>query len=691
MKSATKERLFSILQHCVPYVVLVLAALFSVYVLFYDGIAGGDDTTFHIGQIYDIYYGMKHGHFGISPNHYFFGGFAIYNQSYYGPVSHYSAAIIAFLTTPFGGDVIFGYKATLFLSSILGAIYMYKLARKISKNYYISLICAFIFVFLPYRSFCALSRCAFGEAVAIAFIPMVFYGAYSILFDDFKVSSYIALALGAAGVIMTHPFTGVLTAIFGVIFLFANFKQILIKRKDPVFWTALGITVVLTTGIVLMYVINSLSVKNSGIYRFSDPDIQWTNLEFVQDSTATATDFSGFLNIGWIRGVEDTNWWDGSTVSFLVFGFFMFATSIVVMFIVDHFAKKLPWWGRFPIDLVVLVLFPIIMGGRVEQYLAMVIFYVSFVLIETIPMLKAKEDNEPHNYIIVKNPNFYFFAASFVVCLIMIFVPDVWVIMPKLMYNVQFAWRLWGMAYFMLACLVCVFLTDFKVKKPILNFVLACASSLLVVSQGLTEKRIYLALAEDNKSFVVTDAEKLAYEQRSSGAQNEMVPICFDLRYNDPNWSTEWYKTDYQPKYENSLYFIIRNKLVFQSNFIYDKETYLAPAVLEGEADIELTTYECPNFSFSLNVKSDEAFIQFPQFFADGYYAYFSGEKIEAENVDGLLSFHFKKGQNQMDIKWVGTTAYRVTRPIFYTSLGLVIAGGVVGFIYRKKRLQKQA
>lgn len=689
MKTAKKECIFNILIHSIPYVILVLAALFSTYVLFYDGIAGGDDIGFHISQIYDIYYGMKHGNFGIGPNHVFMGGFAIYNQSYYGPVSHYSAAIIAFLTSWAGGDVIFGYKATIFLSSILGAIYMYKLGRKISKNYYISLITAFIFIFLPYRSFCALSRCAYGEAVAIGFIPMVFYGAYSILYDDFKVSSYIALALGAAGVIMTHPFTGLLTAIFGVIFVFANFKQIIIKRKDKLFWTSTGITVFLTIGLVLYYVVNSMVVKNSGIYRFSDPEIQWTNLDFVQTSTGTATDFSGFLNIGWIRSVEFSKWWDASSVSFLVFGFFMFAVSIAAMFVVDHWAKKLPWWGRFPIDLVVLIIFPLLMDGRVEQYLALAIFYIMFVVFEIVPTFVNVESSETTEKTIYKDPNFYFFFASFVVCLILIFVADVWVIMPKVMYNVQFAWRIWGMAYFMLAGFVCVLLSDLKFKKPVLNFALAAASSLLLVSQGLVEKRVYLAVAEDADLFVMKDAEEYTLNHRSSGAQNEMVPLCFDLRYDDPDWSTNWYIYNYTPKYENSLYKDIRNRIIFQNNFIYDKDSYIAPAILEGTANIELTKYDCPNFSFNLEVTSDEALIQLPQFYADGYYTYFGNEKVSGENVDGLLSFRLHKGQNSMDVKWVGPTHYRVLRPVFYASLGLVIAGGVVGFIYRKKRLQK--
>ena len=690
MESTKKQRLFSIMQHAIPYVFLVLAAFFSTYILFYDGLAGGDDIGFHMGQIYDIFYGMKNGHFGISPNHYFMGGFAIYNQSYYGPVSHYSAAIIAYLTSWAGGDVIFGYKATIFLSGILGAIFMYKLARKISKNYYISLISAFIFVFLPYRSFCALSRCAFSEAVAISFIPMIFYGIYAILYNqEFRVAPYVCLALGAAGIIMTHPSTALYTVVFALIFIFVHFKRILVKRNEKDFWIALSITTVLTVGLVLFYVISSVSTKSSGIYRLSDNEIMWSNLEHVSGDTLRSVDFSGFLNIGWIRNVELSDYWDGSTVTFLVFGFLMFVASIIVMFFVDHFAKKLPWWARFPIDLATLVVFPILMDGRVEQYLSLAVFYLAFVIFETVPMFKDCDNLEVAENKVFKDLNFYFFMSSFIVLLIFIFDSDIWEILPSFFYNIQFPWRLWGLAYFMLAGLVCVLLSDFKVKKIAFNYVMAATASLLCVTMSLVEKRIYLATAKDVGSVVVEDAGEFANKIHVSGAQNEMVPLCFELRYDDPNWSTTWSHHDYQPKYENSLYTKVRNALIFQSNFILDKETYYDPAVLEGTATIEITKYDCPDFAFNLEVTSENAYIQFPEFYADGYVAYFNGQEMKGENVDGLLAFRVEQGSGEFDIKFEGSTAYKVTRPIFYTSLGLVIAGGVVGLIYRKKWMKK--
>ena len=64
----------------------------------------------------------------------------LYNYGFYGPLPHYSAAILTFLTKWAGGNIIFGVKAIIFLSAIMGGIFFYKLAKKISNNVVISLI-----------------------------------------------------------------------------------------------------------------------------------------------------------------------------------------------------------------------------------------------------------------------------------------------------------------------------------------------------------------------------------------------------------------------------------------------------------------------------------------------------------------------------------------------------------------------
>ena len=213
-----------------PYLLIITAAFLSTFVYFNKGIVSGDDIAFHLSMTNDVLYGLKHGYWTISANHLHLGGFALNNFGFYGPLTHYSAAIFTFLFEWAGATPSIGLKAVVILSAVLGGIYTYFFAMKVSKNNRIvSTISAVLFVFLPYRIFCALCRCAFAESVAICFIPIVFYACYSITHDEkYSVHPYVALCVGAIGVILSHAFTGLLTAIFAFVYLIFNIKNLII-------------------------------------------------------------------------------------------------------------------------------------------------------------------------------------------------------------------------------------------------------------------------------------------------------------------------------------------------------------------------------------------------------------------------------------------------------------------------------
>ena len=156
------KKVLAILKALYPYILLLAVTFISNYFVFFNGVVEGDDIRFHLFQITDLIYGFNHRYFGLSTNHIFMGGFAMNTYGFYGPVPHYSAAIISFI---FGQNAVFGYKAVIILSTYLGGLFFYKLAYKISNNVHIAIIAAALFVPMPYRIFCAVCRTAFAEAV----------------------------------------------------------------------------------------------------------------------------------------------------------------------------------------------------------------------------------------------------------------------------------------------------------------------------------------------------------------------------------------------------------------------------------------------------------------------------------------------------------------------------------------------
>ena len=105
-----KDSIINLFKKFFPYVVIIIASVLSCFVYVCNGLAAGDDIGFHLGMVNDLIYGFDHGYFGYSTNHLFIGGFALYNYAYYGPVTHYGAAIYTFLFRGLGASPSDGLK-----------------------------------------------------------------------------------------------------------------------------------------------------------------------------------------------------------------------------------------------------------------------------------------------------------------------------------------------------------------------------------------------------------------------------------------------------------------------------------------------------------------------------------------------------------------------------------------------------
>lgn len=674
------KRIISVVKFIYPYILILLASLLSNYLLFRSGIAAGDDIRFHLFQINDVVYGFQHGYFGLSTNHLYYGGFALNNYGFYGPVPHYAAAISSFLFA--GGNVEFGYKFIIFLSAFIGGVYFYKLALKMSHNKVISIIAASLFIIMPYRTFCALCRCAFAETVAISFIPMIFYGAYSIVHDDsYHVGPYISLIIGASLVIMSHPFTGMMCAIFGVLYLACNVRLLFRKNKGFHVWPSLLVSGLLICCFVGFYIGNALSTKGAGIYRLNDPVIDWTNYEHVAGSTSLSLHFSGFLNLIWINQMQGSASWDGTTISQIMMSIFVFGLSFVNMIVADmtiRFApenKKYRWL----VNAVAMFILPFIFSVKAEIYIGCGVAWMLFTAISY--FYNPLEDVEKSTLTKIKyNPDFYFLIVSIFICLLLMFVPGIWLALPSIFYQCQFAWRIWGVCMFFVTMLLTLFISYLrKYKAAVLSF--ASLTALMVcLSQSLIEKRVAFEVngrifKDINIAYVMNNQEA-----RYSGAQNEMVPLIL-------------MENGYTPEYENSLYKQVKAAISTRTNFIYTLEDYRKYELpfLEGSGSAIITEYNSPNNVFNVSVESDAALVQFPQFFNYEYVAYANDEYIgTAKNVDGLIAFELPKGEYTLSIFFKGSKLYQIARPFFYIAIPLTVSFGLFGIYYRHLTLTKK-
>lgn len=697
-KIFSKEGFLSFFKKSFPYILLILGSLlpFWFWIIYTDFITGGDDVATHISLVYDLVYGFEHGFF-YSTNHVYLGIFAYDASLFYGMFPHYVAAILKYLFSWAGLNVIGSIKLVSIISQIVGTIFTYKLALLITKNKTISLGCGFLFAFMPYRIFCFYFRFAWAEAIATCFIPIFFYALYRIFVYDKKIyiAPFILLVTSLAMEIMSHPFSAILTVFAGVIVVLFNIKNIIlkIKEKNIRWFTYLGISVVLEIGLVFVFVFPMFQALESGIYRVSYDDIMWTSLEAIISRIPMSNQFSGFLNFFWLGDYNIQSSTD--SVTLWAVGITLFIFIIIAVYVVDYlilkyckYQGKWLYLIRALITFVIMFVPNIIASQRIETYLAMSLFYVLYLILYILPLKKwLCFENEVESYnksvkeeslSLIKDNNIYACLLILIIGFLYLYTSFIWKISPSFLYMGQFPFRFWSIVGMFMIILVCYLIKPFIKIKAVQPIFIGLSCFLLTLDMGMVDKRLF-SLPNENPGSFEPDMQWIM-NIREFGAQNEYMPqIIYDI-----------YRGDVKPSYPNSLANKVGLYVVNKLTMIFDMENYITPQFLEGEGDIDIFYLNTPDVKFNVVTNSDNNLIQIPQFYYDGYNAkavFENGEtqNLEVINVDGLVSCYAPKGTYQLEFTFPGNTLKQAGWYVLSFSIAGVISFAIYGYLNRKK------
>ena len=138
---------------------------------------------------------------------------------FYSPLTAYMSVVFRIFNFSYVNCL----KLCMFVIVLLSGITMYKFALRITKNKKLATLASIIYILAPYRITDMYIRTALAELASFIFIPIVFEGLYIIVNEEKK--SY-KLALGAAGLILTHQVIAMYTAIICFIYLIVFFKKL---------------------------------------------------------------------------------------------------------------------------------------------------------------------------------------------------------------------------------------------------------------------------------------------------------------------------------------------------------------------------------------------------------------------------------------------------------------------------------
>lgn len=648
-----KNDIFNAIKKSIPILIIVLASFASLYLLFINGVFSGDDLSFHASQVYDLVYGFNHGSFFLKPNHIAMGAFSYYAYGYYGPLSHYSAAIFTFLFQRAGASTIDGIKFTMITFVTIGNIFFYLIANYFIKNKKTSLVVALIYAFAPYITFCALCRFAFGEVIALSLVPVIYYGIIRIFNDEKrKVFPYFVFTISTFFLCLTHAFTLLMVATSGVIYLLFNIKKFikLIRNKTKLISCFISVSAIFLMS--FFYLIPTIYYQRQNLYVVSDDTLERTTLSFLMNSTKTSYIFSGFFKSSYfLSQIEAGTFVPKYGINTFYIVWLTSISSALVSILLDQlvFKKytKLYIWIRIIISGIITFVPSIFVGYTICSLFALIIFFISYIFF-------IFNDNEQNEKSPLSNKTDIIYPLVMVVLLtLLIFYPDIWKIMPSIYRKCQFAWRLFGLFYFFIALFIIQIARLIKFKAFSQSFFLIFASSMLIFSQSLNEKQILL----DNKNwrFDGYDESNIKSVYRM-GWLNEFVPKIYSSDY----------KEKYQSEYGKSLYTRVYKALNSgkTSDYIYDIDDFYY-AFLQGNGSLEVSKLNTPNLEFTLEVTSDTALIQIPKFYYEGYYLKVKKEDgtvrtTKVENIDSLVSFNLEQGKYTCSITFKGTNYYRI-------------------------------
>lgn len=276
----------------IHYIIIIAASLIAAIPLINLRIYGTDDGYVHMLRIFGMEQILKEQNFPPFIYSKFANGFGYAINLFYSPIVTYGPLFFRI----FGLHYYTCLKLFAYSTILISCFTMYNFLYEVSKKREIAILGAVIYAFIPYRLETIFNRFAIGEFTAYIFFPMLFHGLFNLLKGDGKKHYYIAIA--AIGLILTHTISTEYSAIFALLYIIFNFKQL--KNKGVI--RKIVINVIFILAITTFFTVPLMEHKILGNYVIFNSTSMKSLPSDVQNSTIKISQL--FKDIGEVNGVS---------------------------------------------------------------------------------------------------------------------------------------------------------------------------------------------------------------------------------------------------------------------------------------------------------------------------------------------------------------------------------------------------
>ena len=189
----------------------------------------GDDTTFHVANIYARGMSIENVFSKILP---LIGNDLGYGIGLFYPIlPHMLGGFILNIISHIGFGEYAAIKLVKFIGLLTAAIFMYLFCSKLFKSKEKGLLTSLFYISSSYFCTDFYSRDALNESFIFIFMPLIFLGIYYLFCEKNKKLFYICFVIGYAGMMYSHLVMSVWFTIFFILFLFMFMKDIFKKEN----------------------------------------------------------------------------------------------------------------------------------------------------------------------------------------------------------------------------------------------------------------------------------------------------------------------------------------------------------------------------------------------------------------------------------------------------------------------------
>lgn len=200
----------------------------------------GDDYEYHYLRVEALKYNIENHNLFSGIDYLYFGGGG-YAGFAYPELFLFIPALLRIAGMGIGESM----AVFLSLCNVFSYCFMFIFLRSVSKSPVCATIGAVLYILSAYRIDNIITRFALGEILAYVFWPLILYGLYDFIFDDFK-KPYI-IGFGFVGMLLSHSISTALALILSFVVSIIFIKRITSSRgKLPKLFITAGCAVLVT-------------------------------------------------------------------------------------------------------------------------------------------------------------------------------------------------------------------------------------------------------------------------------------------------------------------------------------------------------------------------------------------------------------------------------------------------------------